>query len=448
MLDLYAYQKQAVAQIAAKPEPTYLADEMGVGKSATAIAVAKQRGVKRLLIVCPSVAKLTWVKELKRWWPEMKVTVVDSPAKVATMNGEGAFIISYALLSMSKSGSFDYTAAVRNVRTYDMTVLDEAHALKNPKAIRTRAVLVTLKPVLGWCLPMSGTPMPNHAGELHAILYALFPDVIRKTDGKVMKQTDFEDAYCTVENRWFSKARPTRVITGSKNLDILKERLGPHIIRRKKRDVLKELPDMSFDTYPVPVSDQSLVWVEPDDWKELSDDEKLERLQRDEEHIMRKRHQLGVAKLQGSIEAIIDALEGSNRKVLVFAHHADVIDGLVRGLGDYNPVVIDGRTKTKDREDAVDLFLNNPTTRVFIGNILAAGTSITLIGPKNECSDVFFVEADWSPGNNVQAASRVHRIGQKDAVQVWFLTADGTLDDLIQDILARKARDFQLLFGA
>jgi SWI/SNF-related matrix-associated actin-dependent regulator 1 of chromatin subfamily A len=294
---------------------------------------------------------------------------------------------------------------------------------------------------------MSGTPMPNHAGELHAILYALFPDVIRKTDGRVMKQIDFEDAYCIVENRWFTRARPTRVVTGSKNLEDLRARLGPHVVRRKKKDVLKELPDMTFDTYPVPVDDVSLVWVEPDDWHDLTDDEKLERIQASEEHIMRKRHQLGVAKLNGSIEAIVDALEGSNRKVLVFAHHADVIDGLVRGLGDYNPVKIDGGTKLKDREDAVDLFLNNPTTRVFIGNTLAAGTSITLIGPKNECSDVFFVEADWSPGNNIQAASRVHRIGQKDAVQVWFLTADGTLDDVIQDILARKTRDFQLLFG-
>ena len=64
-----------------------------------------------------------------------------------------------------------------------------------------------------------------------------------------------------------------------------------------------------------------------------------------------------------------------------------------------------------------------------------------------ECSDVFFVEADWSPGNNIQAASRIHRIGQRDAVQVWFMVAHGTLDDRIQGILARKARDFHELFG-
>ena len=65
-----------------------------------------------------------------------------------------------------------------------------------------------------------------------------------------------------------------------------------------------------------------------------------------------------------------------------------------------------------------------------------------------ECSDVFFVEADWSPGNNVQAASRIHRIGQKDAVQVWFLTAHGTLDDRHPGYPGpQDAGIFKLLFG-
>ena len=204
-LALYPYQQQAVVRIAPQSHPTYLADEMGVGKTATAIAVAKERKVKRLLILSPSVGKLTWVKEMRRWWPAMPVTIVDSPAKVATMNADGAYILSYSLLSQSLSGNFDYTAAVRNVRTFDMSVIDEAHALKNPKSIRTRAVLITLRPVLGWCLPMSGTPTPNHQGELFAILRALFPDVIRKADGSVMKQYEYENIYCEIANKRFGR---------------------------------------------------------------------------------------------------------------------------------------------------------------------------------------------------------------------------------------------------
>ena len=239
-LELYPYQQAAVAEIATNGRQTYLADEMGLGKTPTAIAVAKKRGVKRLLILCPSVAKLTWIKEMKRWWPEMPVTVIDSPHKVAAMRNEGAYILSYALLSQSKSGSFDYTAAIRDIPTFDMSVLDEAHALKNGKSIRTRAVLITLKPVLGWVLPMSGTPTPNHPGELFPILRTLFPDTVRKTDGKLMRQYEFENTYCDVSQPVSTATR--FALSKAANLDQLKTKLEPFVIRRSKRKVLPHCP--------------------------------------------------------------------------------------------------------------------------------------------------------------------------------------------------------------
>ena len=104
--------------------------------------------------------------------------------------------------------------------------------------------------------------------------------------------------------------------------------------------------------------------------------------------------------------------------------------------------------KTKDREPAVDKFLTDPRCRVFIGNIQAAGTAITLVGPKCKCSDVVFVESSWTPMDNAQAACRVHRIGQKDGVVARMLSAAGTVDDLINGLLVRKAREFTPLFDA
>ena len=115
--ELYDYQKEAVERISANGSSTYLADEMGVGKTPTAIAVAQKRKSRRTLVLCPSVAKLTWQKELRRWWPEMPVVTINSPRDVDKMRGEGVFILSYALLSQSKSGTFDYTAAVREIPT-------------------------------------------------------------------------------------------------------------------------------------------------------------------------------------------------------------------------------------------------------------------------------------------------------------------------------------------
>ena len=163
---------------------------------------------------------------------------------------------------------------------------------------------------------------------------------------------------------------------------------------------------------------------------------------------MSLRRMLGLAKLRGATEYIVDMLDNlpPDRKVLVFAHHADVIAALARHLGEYSPAVLTGTTTPREREQAVDKFLTDPKCRVFIGNIQAAGTAITLVGPKCKCSDVVFVESSWTPMDNAQAACRVHRIGQKDGVVARMLSAAGTVDDLINGLLVRKAREFTQLF--
>jgi SWI/SNF-related matrix-associated actin-dependent regulator of chromatin subfamily A-like protein 1 len=444
VMDLFPYQQDAIDRIINTSNVgSYLGFDMGLGKSAVALETAKKRNVSRLMILCPAVGRLSWVKECARWWPGKPVLVVSKPGDLTVPRPENVIlIVAYSSLSMSKSGGFDYVAALKQWGAFDMTVIDEAHNLKNPGAIRTKAVLIDLKPILGWCLPMSGTPVPNHPGELFPILRVLFPDTIRKPDGKVMKQYEFEEAYCDIDMRWFN-GREVRQIKGGKNLDMLKKRLAPYMIRLTKKQALPQLPDMSFDTYPVSAPNAPLWNI---DTGRFTDDAFLSLL-RDNPQLMRLRRMLGEAKVRGSVEAVSDMLENCKRKVLVFAHHTSVIDGLIQGLLEYGVVSITGSTSAGLRTQAIDAFLNNPNIRVFVGNIQAAGTSITLVGPSAEVSDVFFVEADWSPGNNVQAASRIHRIGQKDAVQVWFITAHGTYDDRIQDILTRKAADFHKLFG-
>jgi len=163
---------------------------------------------------------------------------------------------------------------------------------------------------------------------------------------------------------------------------------------------------------------------------------------------MSMRRMLGLAKLRGATEYIVDMLDSlpENRKVLVFAHHADVIRALTTHLAEYSPAVLVGSTTPREREEAVDKFLNDPKCRVFVGNIQAAGTAITLVGPKCKCSDVIFVESSWTPMDNAQAACRVHRIGQHDGVVARMLSAAGTIDDLVNGLLVRKARDFTQLF--
>jgi SNF2 family DNA or RNA helicase len=433
-LELYQYQYETVAEITSNSHPVYLAFEMGTGKTPIAIAVAKARKVRRLLILCPAVGKLTWAKELKRWWPGMPVKVVRHPTD---LHGDGAFILSYNHVSVTP----DFADVVSRAASFDMTVLDEAHALKNPGANRTKAVLKTMLPKLGFVLPMSGTPTPNHPGELFPILRTVFPETVRKSDGKLMRQYEFEDRYCQVVQKWFG-GRAVRTIEGAKNADVLRATIKPYFLRKTKKQVLPDLPDMTFDTFPINAPNAPNWGFEG-----MSNDEIEAMIDSGDAHVMRMRHQTGLAKVPGAVEAISDMLDNCKRKVVVFAHHKDVIDGLIKNLALYNPVKITGETSSVDRELAIHRFLDDPTCRVFIGNIQAAGTTITLVADTNEVSDVFFAEASYSPMDNVQAASRIHRIGQKDAVQVWFLTAFGSIDDRIQEILVRKAQDFKTLFG-
>ena len=135
------------------------------------------------------------------------------------------------------------------------------------------------------------------------------------------------------------------------------------------------------------------------------------------------RHDTALAKAPHVIAHIEDALEGSEGKVVLFAHHHDVVAALAEALG-AQAVVLTGETPFPARQAAVDRFQSDPACRVFIGSITAAGVGLTLTA----ASHVVFAELDWVPANITQAEDRLHRIGQTQAVLVQHLVLDGSLD--------------------
>jgi len=439
---LYDFQNMAVSRIE-KGNRVYLGFDPGLGKSRTALEAAHRRGAKRILVICPASGRYVWEEQTRLWSP-YKSTIVWHPKQLA---GNGVKILTYGLISNDTKGLVD--AVVRG-DDFDMGVLDEAAALKNPGSNRTKAVLGRILPKLHYALPLSGTPAPNHAGELYSVLKALYPQALVNGGGGVLTQWQFEDRYCNVKLKKFGNSRPVRVIEGSRNLAELRNRISPFMLRVRKEMVLKDLPPVRYDIVPIGVDPGSAAKLPtlPDF---ADDDEALRYLSRGnvDEHLMKIRRTLGVMKVNPACEFLDDFMQAlpAHRKALVFAHHRDVIASLMHGLASYKPVKVDGSTAPAERTKAINTFLTDSSCRLFIANIAAAGTGITLVGPTCHCSDVFFVEASYSVGDNVQAAARVHRIGQHDAVIARFLTAHGTIDDRIQDILARKARDFQQLFN-
>jgi SWI/SNF-related matrix-associated actin-dependent regulator of chromatin subfamily A-like protein 1 len=437
---LYRFQIEAAARIMLG-EQIYLGFDPGLGKSRTAIEAAAARGASRTLIVCPASGRYVWRAEIAKWKPGSRVVMVYKPADLKTE--ADFYILTYSLISKADS---ILPNAIANGPAFDFTVLDEAAALKNPGANRTKRVLEKMLPKLGYALPMSGTPAPNHAGELYPILKALYPKALKGSNGHPLAQWQFEDRYCRVTLKRFGNGPSVRVIEGSRNLPELRTRIDKFMVRVRKMDVLKDLPPVRYDIVPLDVSVPTSVNLPPD----LSDDDVLRYLagKVGDEHIMRLRRMLGLCKAEPAVEYLDDFLSNlpDGRKILVFAHHREVVEKLLKGLANWSPAVITGASTPNERTSQVNKFLTNRASRVFIGNIQAAGTGLTLVGPTCPCSDVFFVEASYSVGDNVQAAARVHRIGQREAVVARFLTAHKTIDDRIQSILARKALDFKNLF--
>ena len=231
------------------------------------------------------------------------------------------------------------------------------------------------------------------------------------------------------------------------------------MIRRLKADVLKELPakrrqliTLSASGYRevLKAEEQTTSSIEADteelellrDMAEVTGDhiayEDAVRRIRDRrkvafEEMSLVRHQTAVAKAPAVAEHVLGLLDSVD-KVVVMAHHHDVVDSLTEELAEHGVVSLTGRDNQTDRQSAVDRFQNDPDIHVFIGSIQAAGVGITLTA----ASTVVFAELDWVPGNMSQAEDRCHRIGQTDSVLVQHVVLDGSIDARLARTLIDK----------
>ena len=139
-------------------------------------------------------------------------------------------------------------------------------------------------------------------------------------------------------------------------------------------------------------------------------------------------------KVPASIEYIKDVLESQN-KVVIFAHHHDVIDKIYEEFKN-EAVKLTGSDSIEERQKAVDDFQNNEKIKIFIGSIKAAGIGITL----TSASLAIFLELDWVPANMIQAEDRLHRIGQKDSVNIHYLVINGSIDSRLSKTLLEKEK--------
>jgi SWI/SNF-related matrix-associated actin-dependent regulator 1 of chromatin subfamily A len=439
-MNLRPYQAEGAGFLAdTSTKAALLGDEPGLGKTRQAIAASDTIGARRILVLCYAIAKSHWQREFTELQAiRRKVQVLSSQRDLIAPEEHSpdlVVIANYDLIQQSDQPLRRKLCAGH----WDALILDEAHVLKNPDAKKTRYIYgKTLDGKTGLVshaesvFVLTGTPMPNHAGELWTHFHALAPDLIPDPlrPNQPLSYLNYLQRYATIEaTPWGNK------ITGSKNLQDLNKRLAPFMLRRRKKDVLRDLPPLDFVLYPLtleapPQYDHSL---------DNADDGQLEHILTKPGTLSTVRRVLGEAKALPAVTLAVSELEADpHTKLILFAHHLSVLDLMHQGFvnAGHKVAQIDGRTSATERDLNIDAFQHHPGYRVFLGQTTAAGTSITL----HASSNVLIVEPSFVPKDNVQAASRAHRFGQKNSVLVRYLYVPDTLDERVIRILLRKTR--------
>lgn len=462
MLTLLPYQRDGIVKAIRKynegSKGVLLADEMGLGKTIQAIGIINElypNHVARVLVVCPLSLRLNWLRELERWHTSMSAITVTH---------------------------YEALAKLTEKRPWDMLIIDEAHFVKNPDSKRGKLVAKLAKEAKRVLL-LTGTPITNRPVELWPLLMIVDParwdpkgeeSIERKPPPKLRpipahlevnltgaKPRDpkkprkvYSEAFMRFAKKFCDAKLETIYVKGGRktvwnfrgasNLDMLHTMLtGTCMIRRFKKDVLKELPPKRRQLIVIPSSTVDNRYMT--DLTVENYDAQVEALRSRKvqfEEWSKIRHEQALSKVAYVANHVASALDETD-KVIVFAHHTDVILALASSLAYLGCAVFIGDTNEDERNDAVDVFRDDPNCRIFIGSLRAAGVGITLTAS----SVVVFAELDPVPAMMMQAEDRAHRIGQRNSVLVQHVVTDGTIDARIAKILIEKQTVIDLAVG-
>ena len=393
---LRRYQEWGVKYILHQKK-VLLGDEMGLGKTIQAIATMvslKNTGATHFLVVCPASVLTNWVRE------------ISSKSKLRTIKIHGAGRQS-AIKSWIKNGG----VAVTNFETtryfkmddnfkYDLLVVDEAHYIKNTNALRSMNVR-NLADKTGRLLFMSGTPLENNVDEMISLIEVLQPRI----------------ADSVRDYAYMSRAEQFR------------KAIAPVYYRRKREDVLTELPEKE----------------EIEEWCDLKPREKAIY----EESVMHKkfmemrRVSWNVDDLADSSKAdhlkdIIEQAKSEDRKVLVFSYFLDTLSKIADAFESNSVGPITGRVPVQQRQDLIDQFSKAPAGTILLAQIQSGGTGLNI----QSASVVVICEPQLKPSIENQAISRAYRMGQTRKVLVYRLLCSNCVDERMVEKLKDKQAEF------
>lgn len=374
-----------------------LGDEMGLGKTIQAIAsmvCLKNSGETHFLVICPASVLTNWQREVEKH-SDLTAIKIHGTDKIENLN-----------IWLQNGGvgvtTYETTANLRLPEDFKISLLivDEAHYIKNPDAKRTK----NTKKICKKCeriLFMTGTALENRVDEMISLISILQPQI----------------------------ALSVRNITYMAHAQKFREKVSPVYFRRKRSDVLTELPEL----------------IESEEWCEISKEEEFlyENAILDKHYANARRVSWNVDDLNNSSKAqrlleILEEAEDEGRKVIVFSFFLDTIQKIALLLQDkcYGPIT--GEIPPQRRQEIIDEFDDAPDGSVLVAQIQSGGTGLNI----QSASVVVICEPQFKPSIENQAISRSYRMGQARNVLVYRLLAEDTIDEQLNKLLKDKQKVF------
>jgi len=448
---LYGFQEQGVLHLTFGRR-TLLADDMGLGKTVQAIAAAallqQLRDIQHVLIVCPASLKHQWAREIGRF-TSLPVQVIEgNQVQRRNLYRDLQFfnVVNYELVR------FDEEEITR--REFDLVILDEAQRIKNWRTKTADMVKQLRSP---YAFVLTGTPLENRLDELYSIFQFIDPTIL----GPLWR---FNQRYYEVERRPSGSYK----VLGYQNLDELRHRIAPYVLRRVRDQVLLDLPERIDSNFFVEMTDpQWTAYAEyehrvaqlmararrrpltPEEHKILLGSLIKMRLicnalALHDPEIKPEEREKTAPKLRELREILGEEVAGNGHKAILFSQWSNMLALTEPGLEQLKLgwVKLTGDVPSRKRGALVEQFFEDPRCKVFLSTD-AGGVGLNL----QAASMVVNLDLPWNPAVLDQRIARAHRHGQPRPVNVVNLIAQGTIEERMLDTLAAKRAVFDAAFN-
>lgn len=418
------HQKEAIQKLC-ENKKMILADDMGLGKTTSTIIAALETGAKKIMIICPASLKINWQREIENY-TDRSTSIIEGKK----WEDADFIIINYDIIKNFHDEKNKKESIILNSK-FDLVIIDEAHYIQNKQAQRTKLINDFVSKVDRLWL-LTGTPITSRPINYYNLLNLIDSPV-------AVNWMAYVKRYC---NGFQFRAGKRKVwnVSGASNLEELRDRTKPQVLRRLKENVL-DLPDKIITPVYLRLRSKQYEELMGDyyDWYDKSGEADSLTLQFTK--LTQVRQCIAQEKVSSTIELCENIIE-QDKKVIVFTNFTKTLEMILEHFGK-KAVRLDGSMNQRERQASVDKFQNDDSVKVFVGNIKAAGTGITLTsGEAVVMNDLSFLPSDHS-----QAEDRAYRYGQKNNVLVYYPIFDNTIEGIIYDILRKKKDIFETVMG-